>query len=344
MSKRFPLVLLLLLVVSSPRIALAAQVAGKLTLETRGIAGVRLFAWPLSTLTLSGEAPHRSAPTGEDGRYLLELPPGEYWLLAEGKDHYAFYGRNPVMVPPQGLTDINIGLLPRDLPLPDGKGAMVATGVYGRVSADGKGLEGATVYLYPDLTSQLKGMGLAMAVTGPEGLFEVEAPAGTYYLLVRHRRGQQVTGPLRAGDFVGYCAGNPLKVLEGKVLRVAVPAFQVPARVETRPESLFGTTSIRGRIIDKAGKPVAGVRALVYEDPKMLNRPLHLSQPTGADGLFILSLPHGGTWYLGARNTLGGAPAPGDLIGTFDGRPDHAVVVENGKELGGIDIVMEEMW
>ncbi len=238
---------------------------------------------------------------------------------------------------------MNIGLLPRNLSFPTGKSTL-PSGIFGRVTANGKPLAGATANVYTDLSNRLKGVSLGMAITDADGLFEAELPAGTYYLLVRYRRSQEQAGPLRAGDSIGYFAGNPLRIGEGEVARVAVPVLAVPDKVERLADSLFGQTSIHGRLLDKAGKPVAGARAVLYDEPTMLNRPLYVSQPTAADGRFVLSLPNGGTYYIAGRNTLGGAPSPGDLYGTFDGRTDHSIKVETGHDLAGIEIVLEEMW
>jgi hypothetical protein len=338
--RRKPLLLVLLSFLILPFAAQGAPLSGKLTVRGKGAAGARLLAWPVSASTLTGDPAHRSGATGADGVYSLDLPPGEYYLIAEGADFFAFYGRNPVTVPAEGLKDVNIGLLPRTLTPPERK-TEVTTGMIGKVTADGKPLEGAVVYVYPDLTTRFKGMGLGMAETDKDGIFEAEVPAGTYYLLIRWRRSHETTGPLRAGDYIGYYAANPLRVSEGKLQRLAVPMLEVPEKVERYAENLFGTTSLHGRITDPEGKPVAGVRAIIYDEATMLNRPLYVSQPTGEDGRFVLSLPRGGTYYLAARNTLGGAPAPGDLYGTFDKSPDHSLKVKNGEELKGIEIVVE---
>ena len=98
----------------------------------------------------------------------------------------------------------------------------------------------------------------------------------------------------------------------GEVVRIAIPLIEVPEKVERFAASLFGNTTVSGVIVDKEGKPLEGLRALLYKDEMMLNRPEFVSQPTGSDGQFVVSFPQGGTYYLAARNVLGGTPAPGD--------------------------------
>lgn len=274
----------------------------------------------------------------------MTLPPGEYYFLARGEKVFSFYGRNPVAVPVEGLSGLNLGMVATGGD-PPGEEPFVATGVAGRVLHDGQPLSGATVYVYTDLTSRLKGMGYVMAgPTDEAGFFEAGLPAGTYYLLARRRHGPTGVGPLQAGDFIGYYSSNPLSIKEGEVSRVAISMLEVPEKVETMEANLFGRTSIQGRILDRTGRPVPGARAVLYEDAQMFNRPLHVSRPTGRDGVYVLSFPYGGTYYLAGRDSLGGAPAPGDLYGTYDASPDHSLDIETGQNLRDMDIVVEEMW
>jgi len=333
---------LLLCLIAGP--AAAALVTGKAAVNTKGVAGIQVQAYPLAASNLTGAPVATSATTKADGLFRLELPPGDYYFIARGEGLFAFYGRNPVGVPTAGLKEMNLGLVPQKLPVPEQK-TLVTTGLLGQVTANGKPLAGALIYVYTDLTSQFKGMGLGMAgPTDEKGMFEVELPAGTYYLLARQRNSGSAMGPLQAGDYIGYYPGNPLVVKEGQLSRVAMPMLEVPEKVERLADQLFGQTSIHGRILDKKKQPVTGMRVMLYDDPQMLNRPLYVSQPTGKDGVFVLSFPHGGTYYLVARSALGGAPAPGELYGTYDKRPDHAVIVKDGQALKGVEIQVEEMW
>lgn len=322
----------------------AVSVTGKVTDHRSPVAGVQVMAYPVGNHSLSGRVPHVSQSTTADGLFRMDLPPGEYYFLARGDTMFSFYGRNPVAVPEQGLSDLNLGLVATQGEPPDEE-PFVTTGVAGRVQNDGRPLAGATVYVYTDLTSRLKGMGYVMAgPTDESGFFEAALPSGTYYLLARLRHGSAGLGPLRAGDFIGYYPGNPLTVEEGTVSRLVIPMLEVPDKVDDMEASLFGQTSIRGRILDRNGRPVSGARAVLYDDGKMLNRPRYVSRPTGNDGHYVLSFPYGGTFYLGARDSLGGAPGPGDLYGTYDVTPDHSLTVESGQALEDVDIVVEEMW
>jgi len=331
------------LLILSPFVAQAAPVAGKVALDGAGTAGVQVAAYPAEAVSLAA-APHsRSLATGTDGLFVLDLPPGQYYLLAHGGGWFSYYGRNPVTVPPEGLDDINLPLIPDKASLPTITPA-VDNGIAGQVLHAGKPVSGAVVFAYPDMSAQLKGFGLGMsAPTGADGLFELPLPAGSYYLVARVRHGSSLVGPLTAGDLFGYLPQNPVMVGAG-VVTVPLPVVAVPEKVARHSDTMFGQTRISGTIVDRDGKPLAGMKALLYADESMLNRPLYVSAPTGPDGAFHLSFPTGGSYYLAARNTLGGTPAPGELYGRYHGDGQATLKVETGKSAVGIRIVAEEVW
>ncbi len=322
----------------------ATSLKGKTTVSADSVAGVEVVAYPMTTLDFSQTAPYSSGPTQADGQFILDLPKGRYYLLAKGEGLFTYYGRNPVSVPKEGLKDVNLLMLPEGLPGPVNE-PRISTGVMGIVSADGKLVQGAIITIYPDLSSQLKGMGLGMsAPTDANGFFEVPLPSGTYYLVVRLRQSGQMAGPLRAGDLFGYLPTNPLKLKDGGVASVQIPVIEVPEKVDRHASTLFGNTRITGSILDAKGRPIKGVRAMLYRDSMMLNRPLYVSQPSAVDGSFVLSFPKGGIYFLAARNELGGTPAPGELYGRYQGSPDHSVRIRTGKVLEGVEIKVEEVY
>ena len=99
-------------------VAMAAPVTGKVAVDGKGVAGVRVMAFPQATLALAGEAPFTSPASSADGLFTLDLPPGGYYLLASGNGWFSYYGRNPLTVPAEGLADINLPLVPAATPPP----------------------------------------------------------------------------------------------------------------------------------------------------------------------------------------------------------------------------------
>jgi hypothetical protein len=188
---------------------------------------------------------------------------------------------------------------------------------------------------------------MGFAVLGPtdgEGMFEAQLPVGTYYLVARLRRDGSMVGPLRAGDFIGYWHENPVRVETGQVQKAAISLQEVPDKVAEEADHLFGDISITGQVIDRQGRPVAGLRVLLYDNPRMLDRPLFVSQPTDADGAYVLSLPEPGVYYLRARSNIGGEPVSGELMGDYMGADGEALRVEAGEQLQGVDIKVEALW
>lgn len=319
--------------------------AGQLMLDGHAAPGGEIFVYPAAAPSLHGEPAFRTR-SAADGRFELALPTaGEYYLLARGEGTFAYYGRNPVTIGGDGPSDLKLGLV--SLP-PEGprRRPSEESLIGGTVTHNGVPQAGAVVYAYTDLSSRLKGMGYGMSTpSAADGRFELPLPAGSYYLLARLRRhGGMANGPLRAGDAIGYLADSPVLLGEKEAIEVTIPLLEVPEKVELLAATLFGQTSVSGRILRPDGTPVPGARVLLHDDPRMLNRPLFVSHPSAADGSYQLSFPSGGRYYLSARQSLGGAPAPGELFGTYDGSPDHSLKVESGAREQGVDIVVEEMW
>ena len=324
--------------------AQSAPLTGKATVGGTATAGVVVKAFPVNTMTLSGNAPFQTGSTGADGLFSLDLPVGDYYLLAESAELFTYYGRNPVAVPAEGVANVNLRMVPKAGTGPQEQTHM-ESGVLGTVTLDGKPVTGAIATVHTGLAGQLKGFGLGMSVpTDDKGFFEVPLPPGTYYLVVRVRMDGAIAGPMRAGDLFGYLPRNPLVIKEKQVARVQIPLIEVPEKVEKFAATLFGNTSISGRIVDKDGKPVPGVHAILYTDMTMLNRPAYVSQPSDAQGNFVVSFPDGGVYYLAARSTLGGTPHPGDLYGRFAGTPDASVRVQTGQKLEGVTLAVEPVW
>lgn len=170
-----------------------------------------------------------SAPTADDGSFLLDLPPGAYYLVARRRaaggvagplrkgDAFGYYAANPVTVAPGRLTRAAIPvtvLRLRNAPAYSAEYAAAAF-VEGRiVGRDGKPRRGVYAALYdnPDLLNRPV---FLSDVTGDDGRYRLPVPApGTYYLGARDGYG----GSPAPGDLYGRYEGSPghsLTVREG---------------------------------------------------------------------------------------------------------------------------------
>ncbi len=314
-------------------------ITGKLTTGAgkTPVVGAVVKAWPVGE-ALTGEAPHVAAETAQDGHFRLSLPPGDYFVLAEGAGLYAFYGRNPLNVPDGGVAGLNLSMISREVP-PAHIDARVETGFLGRLTHDGKPLEGAIVTVYADARGAFRGMGLGWAApTDAAGFFEAPLPPGSYYLVARKRNGEHLRGPLQAGDFFGYFPDNPVRIREGKVVDVSFALVEIPEKIRLQGEEMFGDTSIRGQVLDGTGQTVAGVKVMLYGDPMMMQRPLYVSHPTNKKGEFVLSFPRGGRYWLVARDDLGGHPRPGQFYGRYSDSLDGSIYIRTGQKFEGVRI------
>ncbi|RJP25206.1 MAG: carboxypeptidase regulatory-like domain-containing protein [Deltaproteobacteria bacterium] len=152
------------------------------------------------------------APTFADGTYSVELPPGEYTLVARRRSNQDSAGplsagdqrSDPVdvTVAAGGIARSNLVLNVKE---DSGLRSFVppkewSTIIAGTVKdADGKPLAGARVhvYTYVQMSERPK---YVSERTGPDGRYAVFLPkGGTYYLAARDRFG----GPPRIGDLYG---------------------------------------------------------------------------------------------------------------------------------------------
>jgi hypothetical protein len=285
--------------------------------------------------------------TARDGGFRAEAPPGSYFAVAEGKfgetPVFAFSGQNPVRIDSGGRW-LGMKAVPAEAPATragkPGEGAAVA----GKVVSGGVPVENAFVYVYSGADSAFKGMGIAMSPpTGPDGRFEIEhLPESTYFLVARRRGSGGMTGPLEKGDLYGFHPANPVYLKDGAATVVRMDLVEKEKTLSYTEVTAGTETVLRGRVVDRGGRPQAGIYAFVYVDRVFGHqRPFGHSGRTGADGMFAIYLDRPGTYYLGARENFGNSPKPGERFGFHDGTPDHAVTAVQGKSVEGLTIVVE---
>lgn len=228
---------------------------------------------------------------------------------------------------------------------PSGGAAKAAgpTGIAGTVFVPA---EGVYVYVYKRGADPYGPAEVILpAPTAADGTFTVELPPGEYTLVARKRSNQDNAGPLAPGDH----RSDPVdvKIPAGGMERIAL-SLNVKDDAEMRsfvPPKEW-TTVISGAVRDADGKPVSGARVHVYTYVQMSERPKYVSERTGPDGKYAVSLPKGGTYYLAARDRFGGPPRIGDLYGRYDEGSINptGVVVQDGEKREGIDISVFRVW
>jgi hypothetical protein len=283
------------------------------------------------------------ATAGPDGSAGIVLPAGNWYLSASANDPpiFGWYGTNPVQIRAGETLEVTIpavlvtGPEAAAIPVPSGE-----EGVSGMVFGAAGAVAGADVAFYLDAAAQFRGPGYLEVVTDERGAFETRLSPGRYWLIARRRSGPQPFGPLEVGDDFGFYPENPLEVRPGERVAVRIPAVRV-----LKKSGWSGPSSLRARvggtIRDAAGRPLAGFRAFLHAKATMLGKPEFVSEPSGADGAYLIWVDREGTYYLGARAEIGRSREERDAIGLYRGAPDHAVPVRLGAgDLLGRDIVV----
>jgi len=324
-------------------------VRGWVSLNGEAIPGVTVYAFREYDGGLASEPVARSAPSPADGTYSLPLPPGIYTLVAartEGRglpdlregDLFCYFGGNPVRVEPDRPTGIGLSLLRVGSdPAPSSP-----SGISGTVFDErGNPLAGATVYAYKGTAEGFKGMPGVFARTREDGTFQLRIRKGTFFLVSRKRESGEIFGPTLPGDSFGFYPRNPVALSEGEGKGVRIDAQPRQAAQEKLGDLYVPPSSIvlRAKATDATGQPVAGVRLLAYKSPSMTGFPAYVSARSGKDGALELSVAEEGTFYLLAREKLGG-PADGEWYGRFAGSADHSVRISRGMA-GPLTIVVE---
>jgi len=197
--------------------------------------------------------------------------------------------------------------------------------VKGKVNCQGKPLEGARIYLYSKYDGGFRGKADYQAgPTGKDGVFEVSATKGKYYLIARKIVRGSAERPL-PGDYYSYYGGNPVVAAEGETINIGINCAQVMDVGEHRRP---GGTGIRGRVFAD-GKPLDHARITLYQDGETIFRGIgYASVLTNKDGEFSFNLEPG-SYYVVARKRSGedkmGPLGEGDFFGFAQDNPVEVV-------------------
>lgn len=333
---------------------------GRVVVAGAVIPGARVYAYKSFADFIAAKPFATSSITGDDGKYSLDLPNGSYYLVAKKRkdlaqdgpvaegDFFSFQGSNPITVAPGKYTHVGFSMLPYDKEVVyapyDGNDA---GGLAGVVTLDGKPLDGVYVTLYVDTAEDLRGSTYASSPpTGASGFFRFDyLPEVEYYVVARKRSKGGAAGPLSDGDYFGFFPANPVHIKAGKLASIEIPVVSKAGEIG-QEDSLFRSTgtNVTGYVRDTEGKPVQGVYVFAYLEKVMAHkRPEFISKEVDKDGRYVLNLPEGGTYYLGARSQYGDTPALGEWYGRWEGTGDHSVVLKTGQVLKEIDITVERI-
>ncbi len=198
-------------------------------------------------------------------------------------------------------------------------------------------LENAVVSVYLSNANLFHGPdNFSSNFTRKDGIFSIKNLSdGVYFLVARKRVGGTVTGPLMAGDYNGEYENNPVKIVNGKTVKIEIVAKKIEGLMLFSPmHASKNRILIKGIVKDAAGKLLHGIYIMAYVNPTMQGRPDFISQPSNINGEFVLNVSSIGKYYLAAKQVFKKPPVIGELVGTYNGNSDHSLEIksENGVE------------
>jgi hypothetical protein len=344
-------IVFLTIVFPGPSFGAGGGVEGAVEYRGEGVPGayVELF----DTLKPDAEAVG-STNTGSDGRFTVALPPGSYRLTVKkrpegpgsggmlfgstGRDHLEV-GRKVLLVPTIQLRDMGVG-----------EGTAGEIVVSGSVHGPGGPLPGAYVYFYPDETRRGPGY-LARARTKEKGRFKAGLTPGSYTVTVRfgtsnNGMGSDGMGTVSIGDLVGDFRSNPLQVRSAPVEigRIELRTVNPDTWEQKQWAGVQGDFKVAGLVVREDRSPIAGAYVFLYDDRRMVGKPVSISAPTAGDGRYSVAVSRPGTYYLGARTRYGGPVEPGEYMGAWDEKGPRPVILEGETTSANCDIVVREVW
>jgi hypothetical protein len=178
-----------------------------------------------------------------------------------------------------------------------------------------------------------------------DGTYKLDLPPGEYYIGARKRANGLNYGPLYRGDFYDHRhAIKGITVRKGKYkkLDLELKELKEPMFFQglTAAEKITDT-GIKGKLLNEKGEHIPGTFVMGYADDDMQRAPDFASTLTDDEGNYTLYLPKGGRYWLAARFYAMKMPQKDEPFARYEGSPDHSIMVEKGRFLEGIDLVLK---
>jgi len=379
-TRLFFLLLLASFSAASPFKAFALQLEGVVLTEKGPVADAVVMAYPDYTSLRTQQNGIRSTPGEKPGQYRISVPPGKYYLVAQGTEQdtplYGYHGLNPIHVEEEYLWIPIIALPKNKVHCEPG-----FQGVGGRVLYKGQPAANSSISVYTLEEEPFRGMGQLTNTVPEDGSFWFDLDTGTYVVIARKRNAGGAIGPIRKGDLLCYYSNNPVQVFPGQACDIDISCYprddldaffaqdaadprgkKEEKRRSASLQEMDETDSTRllagegkrravisGRVTDLEGIPLANLYISAYpadEVPlfQMFVLRMKTEHMTRTDerGFFRLELVNG-PYYLVAREKVGDAPLAGEYYGIYEGTPNHSISLKPNETKTGVHIVAESI-
>lgn len=290
-----------------------------------------ILVWK-KTHNIDKEKPDYKFKTDKDGKTNVSLPDGTYYFFAEKKDNssyfFGFFGLNPVFITEKKIINISLISFPEMFIEKSKK-----KGLSGTVTFFGKPVEDVGVYIYLDLSSELKGPPYFFTKTDENGKFHIDLDEGSFYILFKKKK--FLFGPPEPGDYVSFFPYFPIIFNKNHGYNLRVELLEVPKRIKDSFEKLV---RVYGTVKDKEGKPLKNVYVVAYDRDELLGKPKYVSQPTDEEGNYNIYLKDMGKFYIAVRKSLGDTPASLDEMYVYG-----EIEIERFNAEKKIDIIFDSI-
>jgi len=170
---------------------------------------------------------------------------------------------------------------------------------------NGKPVEGVKLFLY-ESTNVRKPADFISVQSDESGRTMINAPKGRYWAVARLKK-DALYGPLMPGD---KHSGEPVEIDLSDNTEIEFIVADILEVGQKKRTNNLDTVRVRGRILDKDGKPVANAYAYAHGTKEIEYIPEYLSTWTDENGNYTLYLPSGGSFYVGSALKFPPPPAP----------------------------------
>lgn len=311
------------------------------------------------------------------GQYKIELPPGKYYVTAEGQDQgkplFSYHGLNPITITDSYQWIPFFALPNREVQCDAGY-----QGLGGQVLYKDTPLSHGSVTVYTAEDEPFRGMGVLTNSISEDGRFWFDLAPGSYVVIARQRQEVDAIGPLKKGDLFCYPAANPIEISPATNCQVDLLCYprddldhflgknaEDPRgkRLVSRQDSSLQKASmqeagkkgggsdgpisiIAGRVTALDGSAMPGLIVSAYPADDLplfqmyvLRFKSNFLAKTDEKGFFRLEMSPG-SYYLVAREKVGDAPNVSENYGLYEGSANHSLSIGSGETKTGIQILV----